>query len=391
MRYAPFERKEALLEQVSGHFTKLLAEVDAGQVSIPNNNWLISQGFSSFYREKIEVVAGVGDKLNELPTSQWRGVSIENRLQMASTLFLEVANGPNAVNLQTAVDMAKSAKGINEELHKFVVTLQYKPDIFRQSRKNAKMYVGGKEMPINTEEPIAWNVRAVNEHYRDARLEERLHREYQAIFPKTDNEQQKEQAKAIVRSYNGLIRIAMNSKGRQRQRRSEDQKPTLQITVSDGRTITLQNIQDAQGKLPIWRAEGPQPTWKIRVKQDFAARSDEQFPAQLIFIDSKGIIQAERIGYVSPESAIQHNLAQKLQRPDQKLSVSAPIVTMQVPWAQQNDTDMLFEEANRYLESAIAPPVGKDLGVHREEMAIALWRQADGRHIVRSYALTNIL
>ena len=53
-----------------------------------------------------------------------------------------------------------------------------------------------------------------------------------------------------------------------------------------------------------------------------------------------------------------------------------------MPWAQQNDTDLLFEEANRYIESALAPPAGKEPAAHRQEMVIALWRQSDGRHIV---------
>ena len=382
MKYAPAEKKEVLLKQVSGHCSSLLRKVDAGEITIPDDDWLSSQGFSPFYRERIEEIAGSSSELNELPNAQWRGAFIEGRLQIASTLFLEVANGPNAINLQTAVDMAKSAKGIDEELHKFVVALQYKPDVLRQSKNNPEVYVGGKEMPTNTEEPIAWNVQSVNEHYSDAQLEERLHQEFQAIFPMADAKQQEWQAKAIIQSYNGLMAKAVKGKARHRQRRPEDQKPTLQVTVSDGRALTLQNIQDAQGKLPIWRADGPQPSWTVRVKQDLRASPKERFPAQLIFLDSHGIAQAERVGYVSPESAIQHDLAQKFQQPGQKLSISAPTVTSQVPWAQQNDTDLLFEEANRYIELALAPPAEKEPAAHRQEMAIALWRQSDGRHIV---------
>ena len=382
MQYAPAEKKEALLKQVSGHCSSLLRKVDTGEITIPDDDWLSSQGFSPFYRERIEEIAGSSSELNELPNVQWRGTFIEGRLQMASTLFLEVANGPNAVNLQTAVDMAKSAKGIDQELHKFVVALQYKPDVSRQSKNNPEVYVGGKEMPTNTEEPIAWNVQAVNKHYSDAQLEERLHQEFQAIFPMADTKQQEWQAKAIIHNYNSLMAKAVKGKARQRQRRPEDQKPTLQVTVSDGRALTLQNIQDTQGNLPIWRADGPQPGWTIRVKQDLRASPKERFPAQLIFVDRQGITQAERVGYVSPESAVQHNLAQKFQQPGQKLSISAPTVTSRVPWAQQNDTDLLFEEANRYIESALAPPEGKEPAAHRQEMAIALWRQADGRHIV---------
>ena len=382
MKYAPAEKKEALLEQVSGHFTELLASVDAGKVSIPDDDWLTFQGFSPSYRERIEAIAGSSSEVATYEEPQQRHIATEVHLQRASNLFSEVANGPNAVNLQTAVDMAKSAKGIDGELHKFAVALQYKQDVFRQNKNNPEVYVGGKKMPTNTEEPIAWNVQSVNKRYSDAQMEERLHQEYQAVFPKTDNEQQKEQAKAIVQNYNGLMRKAVTSKSRQQQRRAEDQKPTLRVMVSDGRTITLQNIEDPQGKLPLWRAEGPQPSWTIRIKQDPEANQQRQFPAQLIFVDSQGAVQAERVGYVSPESVLQHNLAQRLKQPDKKARISKPSVTMQVPWAQQNDTDLLFEETNRYIELAIAPPEGKESAAHRQEMAIALWRQSDGRHIV---------
>lgn len=382
MRYASAEKKEALLKQVSGHCRGLLAKADREEMSIPDDDWLDAQGFSPFYKERIETIAGAGSKLGKLKDSQQREQFIKQSLQDASNLFSEVANGPNAVNLQTAVDMAKSAKGIDKELHKFVEALQYKPDILRQSKNEPDVYVGGKKMLTNTEDPVAWGIQSVNTQYSDAQLEERLHQEFHAVFPKTDNAQHQEQSKTIVRNYNGLMKKAVTSKNRQRQRRAEDQRPTLRIGLPNGRSLTLQDIKDEQGKLPIWRAQGPQPNWKIRVKQDHSANPNQQFPVQLVFIDDKGMRQAERIGYVSPESAIQQNLAQKFDRPGQKVSVAAPIVTTQVPWAQQNDTDMLFEEANRYLESAIAPPIGKDLGVHREEMAISLWRQSDGRKIV---------
>ena len=382
MNYSPVDKKEPLLEQISEHCTKFLEKVGAGRVFIPDDDWLSSQGFSPFYRERIEELAEARREVDEYQEPQQRRELTETYLQQASDLFSEIANGPNAINLQTAVDMAKSARGIDEDLHKFVVALQYKPDVLRQSKNSPEVYVGGKEMPTNTEEPIAWNVQSVNEHYSDAQLEERLHQEFQAIFPMADAKQQEWQAKAIIQSYNGLMAKAVKGKARHRQRRPEDQKPTLQVTVSDGRALTLHNIQDTQGQLPIWRADGPQPGWTIRVKQDLRASPKERFPAQLIFVDSHGITQAERVGYVSPESAIQHDLAQKLQQPGQKLGISAPTVTSRVPWAQQNDTDLLFEEANRYIESAIAPPEGKEPAAHRQEMATALWRQSDGRHIV---------
>ena len=383
MKYAPPEQQECLLLEVSQNCKQILKKAADGKLEIPSNTYLQTQGLPSYsFDEKIQRLSNAQSWLERCRDSQVRSLGISKGLEYASAFFLEVANGPNAINLQTAVDMAKSARGIDTELHRFVVALQYKPDVLRQSKNSPEVYVGGKEMPTNTEEPIAWNVRAVNEHYSDAQLEERLHQEFQAIFPMADAKQQEWQAKAIIQSYNGLMAKAVKGKARHRQRRPEDQKPTLQVTVSDDRALTLQNIQDVKGNLPIWRADGPQPGWTIRVKQDHRASPKERFPAQLIFVDRHGITQAERVGYVLPESAIQHDLAQKFQQPGQKLSISAPTATSQVPWAQQNNTDLLFEEANRYIESALAPPAEKEPAAHRQEMAIALWRQSDGRHIV---------
>ena len=51
---------------------------------------------------------------------------------------------------------------------------------------------------------------------------------------------------------------------------------------------------------------------------------------------------------------------------------------MQVPWAQQNDSKMIYAQRDRYLEKSLAPPDGKDPQVHSQEMAIALWRQSKG-------------
>ena len=383
MEYSPADRKESLLDQVSIHCSKLLEKEDAGIISIPDDDWLTSQNFSPFYREQIEEIAGARNEVSTYRNPQQRYKAAEIYLQRASELFTDVANGPNAVNLQTAVDMAKSSKGIDQELHKFVVALQYKPDVFRKNKNNPEVYVGGKGLPTNTEEPVAWGIQSVNTAYCDAQLEERLHQDFQALFPKAATNQQEWQTKAIIQNYNGLMAKAVKGKARLQQRRPEDRKPVLEVALPDGRQFTLQNIRDEQGTLPIWRAEGAQPDWKIRVSKDNQARSAAgRFPAELSFIDSEGIARTQEVGYVSQASALEHGLEQRLQRPKKTLSVSAPSVTSHVPWAQQNDTDMLFDEANRYIEGAIAPPPGKDIDAHRQELATALWRQHSGRHIV---------
>ena len=163
LEYAPDEDKGILFNQVSSHCSNLLAKADAGEVVIPDDDWLAEQGFSPYYREKLEDLSGASSEVSTYEDVQ-RHAATEMYLQDASRFFLDVANGPNAVNLQTAVDTAKSARGIDTNIHKFVEALQYKPDSFRRNRNNPLMYVDGKEMPTSIDEPVSWGVQQVNEH-----------------------------------------------------------------------------------------------------------------------------------------------------------------------------------------------------------------------------------
>ncbi|PZO18177.1 MAG: hypothetical protein DCF25_10125 [Leptolyngbya foveolarum] len=388
LKYAPDESKEVLLRQVTDTFSRVLKKADLpaeanDKIFIPSDEWLDSQGFSVSYGERMKDIVIVGHSLEKIKNDQQRQEFvkqplIQEALDEASALLSEIANGPNAVNLQTAVDTAKSAKGIDEDLHNFVEALQYKKDDFRFNKNNPSIYVNGQEMPTSVDEPVSWGVQSVNEQYGGAVLQERKHEAFQAVFPKDVTDQQRQEAKSIISTSSGLIAQVMETKARHRQQRPEDQKPTVEVTLSDGRQLNLQNIADEQGKLPVWRVYGQQPDWTIRIKQDAKATEQKQFPAQLVFVDSEGVRQAERIGYVSPASAEQHQLSQKFQQHNQKLTISAPTVTTQVPWARQNDSKMLYAQRDQYLERSLAPPAGKDPQIHSQEMATALWRQSKG-------------
>ena len=255
-------RRRVLLDQVSSHCSNLLTNVEAGEVIIPDDNWLISQGFSPFYRESLEDLAGGREKLKEYVDLQAQRDFTELFLKQASDLLSDVANGPNAVNLQTAVDTAKSAKGIDENLHNFVEALQYKRDDFRFNKNNPSIYVNGKVMPTSIDEPVSWGVQQVNKQYSGAQLQERENKFFQGVFPMGEAPQQTQQAKTIIQTSSGLMKQAVENKARHRQRRSEDQRPTIQVATADGRQLTLQNIEDAQGAFP-WRSDGAHPDWKI--------------------------------------------------------------------------------------------------------------------------------
>ena len=390
LKYAPDERQEMLLCQVSNHCSKLLIKIDTGKVVIPNDDWLVSQGFSPRYRERLEKTAIAVRKLNKYTNPQQRKELVQGSLQQASDLLFEVANGPNAVNLQTAVDTAKSAKGIDENLHRFVEALQYKRDDFRRNKNNPSIYVNGKVMPTSIDEPVSWGVQQVNEQYSGAQLQERENKFFQGVFPMGEAPQQTQQAKTIIQTSSGLMKQAVENKARHRQRRSEDQRPTIQVATADGRQLALQNIEDAQGAFP-WRSDGPHPDWKISISKNYNAKKiGERFPAELRFVDAKGQVQTEPMGYVDRASAERFGLEERF-KTNKSLTIREPHLTMQVPWAQQNDSKMIYAQRDRYLEKSLAPPDGKDPQLHSQEMAIALWRQSKGGRKLMMQAYPEVL
>lgn len=377
LEYAPDERQETLLRQVSSHCSKLLTKVDAGKVTIPDDDWLVSQGFSPCYTERLEDLASASRDLSNCTSPEQRKAFIEASSQQASNLLLEVAHGPNAVNLQTAVDTAKSAKGIDEDLHSFVEALQYKRDDFRLNKNNSSIYVNGNEMPISIDEPVSWGAQQVNEYYSGAQLQERENKFFQGIFPMGEAPYQTQQAKTIIQTSSGLMKQAVESKSRHRQRRSEDQRPTIQVTTTDGRQLTFQKVEDAQGTFP-WRSDGTHPGWKISISKNYSAKKiGERFSAELSFVDAQGQVQTEPMGYVDRASAKRFGLEERF-KTNKSLTIREPHLTIQVPWAQQNDSKMIYAQREQYLDKSLAPPEGKDPQVRSQEMAIALWRQSKG-------------
>ena len=376
MTHAPPEQQEKLLQQVSTHFAKQLKQADVGKLSIPDDDWLQSQGFPRYqFRARMTSIARASDDVRKTPTHK-RQQFIQANLKAASTLLSDAVNGPNAVNLQTAVDTAKSSRGIDESVHQFVRALAYKDHELRQHQKDPNNYLHGQTMPTNTQEPIGWGVEAVNAAYRDTQLPELRNEAFRDLFPKTATPGQEGEALGIARTYNERIANYQAAKTRLRENRPEDQQPTLKVTAASGRQLTIQNLKDPKGNLPVWRANGQQPDWEVSVTRNPRAKSEAtQFSASLSFTDSTGNRQTEALGNVAPESATKHSLAQRLQQlPGQTLTIKNPHAQIQAPYAQQNDTDETLTRATSAVERSIAQ-IPKE---ERSAYLSALWRQSEG-------------
>nr|WP_228035451.1 ribonuclease H [Oculatella sp. LEGE 06141] len=375
MTYAPASQQEDLLRQVSAHYAKQLQRADEGNLFIPDNAWLQERGFPAYrFGERIEEIAQAGSQLARIQDPQSRQQFIEKKLQLASRMLLDVVNGPNAENLQTAVDTAKSSRGIDESIHAFAMSMSHKQHLMRQHYKAPTNYVNGNPLPTNTQEPIGWGVETVNRFYQETQLPELENKAFRDLFPKSCSADQERQMLAIARTYNQSIAEREAARDRLRENRPEDQEPTLQITSSNGRELVIQRLQDPDGTLPIWRASGIQPNWNVVVERDAKAKSEEtQFPATLSLTTEAGDRHTQLLGYVSPESVAEHHLEQRLQQlPNNTLTIRSPKVRIRPPFAQQNDPDDLG--AKTYVQDSVAQIPEAE----RSAYLSALWRQSDG-------------
>ena len=381
MQYAPEPQREGLLLQISDHLSKQIRD---GKLEIPNDAELQARGFPAYhFEERIEQIAQARPQLAATKSHQERQQFVDDTLQAASSLLSNIVNGPNAANLQAAVDTAKSAVPIDEGIHSFVKALGYKEHELRKHQRDPDNYVGGKTLATNTQEPIGWGVEAVNQLYEGvqaAQLKELRNEAYKDILPKTCTPQQQKRAQEITRTYNGLIDNWREAKDRLRERRPEDQQPTLAVTTPGGKQLTIQNLQDPSGELPIWRAAGSQPDWNIHIRrneQDHPGQTG--FSAHLSFPGQDGTPKPKLLGYLSPASIDEHGpaIAVGIRANGKELTLSSPHVQIQAPFAQQNDVDEMIARATEYLQAAVAQIEPES----RAEFASAFWRDSHGMGI----------
>ena len=180
-QYIAVDQKEPLLVQISTHYKKLLES----NVPIPDDQTLITNGFPAYgFRERMDAIAQSTERLPLLQAAEQRHQFVEEQLLEVHHLLTDVVDGPNAVNLQTAVDTAKSSKGIDESIQAFAKALAHKPHELRQHQKDTTIYTSGKLMPTNTQEPIGWGVEAANQFYEATQLAEYPNEAFRDLFPR---------------------------------------------------------------------------------------------------------------------------------------------------------------------------------------------------------------
>jgi hypothetical protein len=382
-QYAPDDRKEALLKDISKHYAKQLKKVDRGNLQVPTDQQLQDNSFPAYHLlPRMQAIANANVEIQNIKAPEQRRQFVDEKLAATYRLLMDTVDGPNAMNLQTAVDTAKSSRGIDEQVQAFAEALKYKSHELQQNQKSPKVYVQGKVMPTNTQEPIGWGVEQANQFYQETQLPELENRRFQGLMPKTATLKQEMHGLAIAREYNHQIKTAVSARDRLRENRPEDGQPTLMITSPvSGHQLTIQGLSEADpdSTSPIWETEGGQPDWKILIEKSAKPTSQKtaEILAKLSYVDEQGTRQVRELGVVSSESVAMHQLEEKTRR-GHLLTIASPITELRPPFAQQHNIEQDLKAASAYLKEAIAQIPTEE----RAAYASALWHHAEGVGVV---------
>jgi hypothetical protein len=359
--YVGNDRKEALLEEISAHHRKILNRVQAGKLVIPEE----VLGYD--VKERIESIASSSQDLTKVKDKTG---FVDDRLNLVNELLNDMVNGPNAVNLQTAVDTAKSSRGIDLEVQALMQVLAHRKHLLRANQRNPEVYTHGQILPTNTQEPIGWAVEVANQIYVESALPELKHEVFRDLFPKDNfSVDIQNRAMTIAHAYQGMVKDARVMDDRLKQRRLEDQQPTAKITTLKGTVLTIQRMLDVERCDEIWRSDGLQKDWVLEIEQD--GKSPEGLKAAIVTPQGK-----RAIGFVCPESIEHYQLDQRVG--SSGLRIASPTIEVFPPLRIQHDLDDRIREARVYLERAIDQIPEEERMVY----ASALWHHSDGMGIV---------
>jgi len=371
------ETKAGLLDRISTHFQKQLRLVAEGKLDLPDDDTLTAKGFPAYdLKPRFQSLANANGELQTIRDPAQQQERISHHLQAAHDLLLDIAQGPNAANLQTAVDGAKSARGIDESLYRLALALQYKPHQLRQHRNDARVYTAGRPLPTNTDEPIGWMVEAVNELYQDQTLNRanNVGMRFGSLMDGVEfNHDQRSRAEQVVTAYLSLMQQRSQAQRQQQRNPGASRQPSLTLTSTQtGRSLQVERLIDATAGREaavqdLWRTNGP-TNWQVTI-EPVQQRGRTAFAVRRALPQSLSLTQPPQlIGWVSEASAQQQNLGQFFRRQHQ-LEIASPVIQVHPPLALQNDADALLEKASRFLaETQASIPAAE-----RVAYAAAMW------------------
>jgi hypothetical protein len=210
-------------------------------------------------------------------------------------------------------------------------------------------------------------------------LPELKHEVFRDLFPKDNfTVEIQNRAMTIAHAYQGMVKEARVMDDRLRQRKPEDQQPSVKVTTSKGTVLMIQRMLDVEQGDEIWRSDGMQKDWVFEIELD--RKSPEGLKAAIVTLQGK-----QAIGFVTPESIAEYRLDQRVG--SSGLRIASPTIEVLPPLRIQHDLDDRIREARVYLEGAIGPIPEEE----RMAYASALWHHSDGMGIVLKEFMPEVM
>jgi hypothetical protein len=377
--YVPDEDAVGLLQQISAHYQTVVADERSRKVAIPTDAELQARGYPAYhFGDRITEIAQAGGRLQQIVEPTDRANFTRDQLAKVHRLLTDFVDGPMAENLQTAVDVAKSKRGIDENIYKLSRKLAYKEHLLRASLNDPTIYQNGKLMPTNTQEPIGWGVEQANALYAQSRLRENPHHSYYNLLPNTATPAQQQMARDIAQRFNELQQQGVREKNIDKMVRA-NQQPTLTFITSRGNQVTVQCPIDVpdQADSPVWEAvDGVQPDWTITIEVN-AITSWHPEPLKASLQVGQELRQWD-LGYIAATGTIRADgstidLSQQVKQQGGKLVIHAPELMKQPPIVDQPPAIVSFQKAQAFMQQQSSELSASE----RQVIAGALWHRAD--------------
>ncbi|NJR32533.1 MAG: hypothetical protein HC778_06530, partial [Chamaesiphon sp. CSU_1_12] len=241
--YIDSNRKIGLLKQIGVAYSEIPLE------EIPSDEYLVERGLPPMQlTAKIESIVKASREIDAQPD---RLAFAAWNLGNVNRLLKDYCESAVAKNLQTAVDTAKSSVGIDEMIHAFGESLQYKSHQLRQNVKKPDIYLS-RDLPTNTHEPIGWAVETANRFYHGGHQQPELqeveldnvNKRFRSLLPITHNDTQKAVVDEFAQRYRNCTNAIGRVKERLYQELPQDQQPTITILSSSGKSLIVQRLCD---------------------------------------------------------------------------------------------------------------------------------------------------
>jgi hypothetical protein len=384
-QYIPDDQAVGLCQQIAQHYQQITQDHQTGKLVIPTDAAFVARGYPAYqFADRIKQIAEAGTALTTILDPAQRLAFSRSQLDAVHHLLNDFVDGPQAENLQTAVDVAKSQRGIDEDVQNLARALAYKDHALREHKQDPTIYKDGNLMPTNTQEPIGWGVEQANHLYDAHRLMENPHAVYYPLLPNIATHEQQQRAKAIADGFNALQQQGVAEKQIDKSR--VNQQPTVVVKTPQGQELTIQRTCDPpdQDRSPLWDAQdGCQPDWTLTIVPHQPDPWNPEPWAVWLQVGATQVGETPRrwpIGYVAAaglpdglQAELQNTPVENLKQSKIFAVIHQPEIQIQPPLVEQPPSGESFAQARSFLAAKVAALAPAE----RPVMAGYLWHHAE--------------